>query len=112
MEGESEVIEYDGRADIVKFRQRAQLRRYAGTVLNDTIDGVVIVYDNTTSILAVDGGPAKTGPDGQNQRVRAMLTPRAVESRPANTLPVPAVPAVPASAPALRPSTTLGGTKQ
>lgn len=108
MEGEAELIEYDGRADTVKFRQRAQLRRYAGTVLNDELNGGVIVYDNTTSILTVDGGPAKPGQDGQNQRVRAMLTPRVDESPPSNT---PA-PATAASSPALRSSTTLGGTKQ
>ena len=30
IEGEGEVIEYDGRADTVKFSKRAQLRRYRG----------------------------------------------------------------------------------
>lgn len=109
MEGEAEVIEYDGRADTVKFLRRSQLRRYIGSQLNDTMDGVVIVYDNTTSVLTVDGGPAKAGEPVQNQRVRAMLTPRVDESRPGN---VPPAPALPASTPVLRSTTTLGGPKQ
>jgi lipopolysaccharide export system protein LptA len=101
MEGEAETIEYDGRADTVRFLQRAELRRYLGTTLSDEMSGVVIVYDNTTSVLTVDGGPAKAMPDGTAPRVRAVLTPRSDEGRAA-----PA--AVPASAPALRRSATVG----
>jgi lipopolysaccharide export system protein LptA len=101
MEGEAETIEYDGRADTVRFLQRAELRRYLGTTLSDEMSGVVIVYDNTTSVLTVDGGPAKAMPDGTAPRVRAVLTPRSAEGRAA-----PA--AVPASAPALRRSATVG----
>jgi lipopolysaccharide export system protein LptA len=101
MEGEAETIEYDGRADTVRFMQRAELRRYLGTTLSDEMSGVVIVYDNTTSVLTVDGGPAKAMPDGTAPRVRAVLTPRSAEGRAA-----PA--AVPASAPALRRSATVG----
>ena len=119
MEGESEVIEYDGKADTVKFLQRAQLRRYIGTGLNDEMSGVVIVYDNTTSVLTVDGGPTKTGADGVASRVRAMLTPRIDESRPRSpaALAASAAQAVPtpassAPAPALRRSTTLDTSKK
>jgi lipopolysaccharide export system protein LptA len=101
MEGEAETIEYDGRADTVRFLQRAELRRYLGTTLSDEMSGVVIVYDNTTSVLTVDGGPAKAMPDGTAPRVRAVLAPRSAEGRAA-----PA--AVPASAPALRRSATVG----
>ena len=118
MEGESEVIEYDGKADTVKFLQRAQLRRYIGTGLNDEMSGVVIVYDNTTSVLTVDGGPTKTGADGVAPRVRAMLTPRIDESRPrspaaaASAAQAAPAPASSAPAPALRRSTTLDTSKK
>jgi lipopolysaccharide export system protein LptA len=107
MEGEAEVIEYDGKADTVRFVQRAELRRYLGTVLNDEMTGVVIVYDNTTSVLTVDGGPARNKPDGAAPRVRAVLTPRSDESRPAGAASAPVV--VPA--PVLRRSATVGGQK-
>ena len=102
IEGEAEVIEYDGKADTVRFLQRAQLRRLVGTTLQDEMSGAVIVYDNTSSVLTVDGGPAKSA-----TRVRAMLTPRVDESRSALPAPGPA-----ASVPALRRSATLGGDKK
>jgi len=102
MEGEAEVIEYDGKADTVRFLQRAELRRFLGTTLNDEMTGAVIVYDNATSVLTVDGGPAKTMPDGTTPRVRAVLTPRSEAPRAA---PAPAAGAAPA---ALRRSATVG----
>ncbi len=108
MEGEADLIDYDGKADVVKFLQRAELRRFMGTTLNDEISGVVIVYDNTTSVLTVDGGATKTA-DGSPPRVRAMLTPRvANETRPGATSPVPAA----STATTLRRSATLGGDKK
>ena len=108
LEGEAEVIEYDSKADTVRFLQRAELRRYLGTTLNDEMTGVVIVYDNSTSVLTVDGGPAKAKPDGTAPRVRAVLTPRQDEPRAAG-----APPAAPAAVPApvLRRSATVGGQK-
>jgi len=109
MEGEAEVIEYDGKADTVRFLQRAELRRYLGTTLNDEMTGVVIVYDNTSSVLTVDGGPAKARPDGTAPRVRAILTPRVDEGRPGAAAPVPAAASAPA--PVLRRSATVGGQK-
>lgn len=106
MEGEAEVIDYDGKADVVKFLQRAELRRYLGSTLNDEISGVVIHYDNTTSVMTVDGGATRAAADASPPRVRAVLTPRAGEPRGAASAPPPAPPAV------LRRSTTLGGDKK
>ncbi|MFY3385824.1 lipopolysaccharide transport periplasmic protein LptA [Paracidovorax sp. MALMAid1276] len=110
IEGESEVIEYDGKADNVRFITRAELRRYRGSVLSDEITGAVIVYNNTTDVFTVDGqrasstsaaGAATPAPGG---RVRAVLSPK---DPPPNAAAAPAAPA--ASAPALRPSNSLGG---
>ena len=107
MEGEAELIEYDGKADTVKFSRRAILRRYIGSTLNDEITGQVIVYDNTASVMSVDGGPAATGTSGSG-RVRAVLTPRNDDTR--NTATPPKAPAAPAAP--LRKSSTLGGAKK
>ncbi len=108
MEGESELINYDGKADAVTFQRRAVLRRYVGSKLSDEITGDVIVYDNITSVLTVDGGTAKPGVDGSTGRVRAVLIPRTDDKNPAA-----GAPRTPASAaPALRRSTTLGGDKK
>lgn len=105
MEGEAELIEYDGKADTVKFSRRAILRRYIGSTLNDEITGQVIVYDNTASVMNVDGGPAATADSGRGGRVRAVLTPRNDETR--NSTTAPKTPAAP-----LRKSSTLGGDKK
>jgi lipopolysaccharide export system protein LptA len=108
MEGEAELIEYDGKADTVKFSRRAILRRYVGSTLNDEITGQVIVYDNTASVMNVDGGPAATDATGRGGRVRAVLMPRNDEARTGTTAPkAPDAPAAP-----LRKSSTLGGDKK
>src|SRR5450830_1363818 len=46
VEGEGETIEYDGRADTVKFIKQAQLRRFRGATLSDELSGAVILYNN------------------------------------------------------------------
>ena len=113
IEGESEVIEYDGKADNVRFITRAELRRYRGSVLNDEITGAVIVYNNLTDVFTVDGqrtpstntaGDVPT-PGG---RVRAVLSPK----DPAAAGSAAPAAAAPASAPVLRPSNSLGGGAQ
>jgi lipopolysaccharide export system protein LptA len=100
IEGEGEVIEYDGKADRVKFVKRAELRRYRGASLNDEVVGSLITYDNGTDVFSVDGGPSSPAAGG---RVRAVLAPRGGASAPAAPAPVQ---------PKLRPSTTLDGEKK
>jgi lipopolysaccharide export system protein LptA len=95
IEGEGEVIEYDGKADRVKFIKRAELRRYRGATVSDEMVGSVITYDNGTDVFSVDGGPASPAVGG---RVRAVISPRPGASAPAGTG---------QSAIQLRPSTTL-----
>lgn len=101
IEGEAELIEYDSRADTVKFTQKAQLRRYRNATLGDELSGGVILYDNTTDVFTIDGGVAKGAPGAPPGRVRVMLTPQ------------PEAAATPAaSGPKLRDSTTLGGDRK
>ncbi len=100
IEGEGERIEYDSRADLVKFIKRAVVRRYNGATLVDETTGSLIVYDNNTDVFTVDGGAENRTAANPSGRVRAMLTPRGAMA--------PAAPAVAGPAPALRPSTTLG----
>ena len=103
IEGEGEVIEYDSRADTVKFITQAQLRRYRGATMNDEFTGAVIVYNNTTDVFTIDGNALSKGASAApNGRVRAMLTPAPDKS--ANK---PAVPPLPN--PELRSSPTMDG---
>ncbi|MDQ3060793.1 MAG: lipopolysaccharide transport periplasmic protein LptA [Pseudomonadota bacterium] len=109
VEGEGERIEYDSRADLVKFVNRAVVRRFKGATLADETSGALIVYNNTTDVFSVDGGANNRSAANPSGRVRAMLSPRTAASAPATPAPTPA------AAPALRPSTTLGtgtGTNQ
>lgn len=98
IEGEGELIDYDGRADTVKFVTRAQLRRYHGVVLNDEFNAGVIVYNNTTDVFTLDGaqGAGSTGSSGQPGapagRVRAMLTPKSEAGASAPGTPLQASP--------------------
>lgn len=88
IEGEGDVIEYDGRADMLKLIRNAQLRRFRGAKMTDEVIGAEIRYNNITDEFMVDGAVAKGETPG---RVRAVLTPKA------NTVATPA--SAPASAP-------------
>lgn len=103
IEGESELIEYDGRTDRVRFVRSAELRRLRGTTLADQLTGSLIVYDGSTDAFSVDGAPAQGG----SGRVRAVLTPRAAPAAGST----PAAPGKAEPAPALRPSPSLGGAR-
>ncbi len=90
IEGLAERIEYDGKADTVRFIGRAVIRRYRGGTLADETAGNVITYDNIAEVFSVSGGGVPGSSDG---RVRAVLTPRdAAASAPA---PAPSTPAPP-----------------
>jgi len=104
IEGEGETIEYDGKADRVKFVGRAEMRRYRGTELSDETSGAVITYNNTTEQFNVDGNPGGATPANPGGRVRATIGPKPGASAPA--------PAAAANPPArLRPSSNLSGEK-
>jgi lipopolysaccharide export system protein LptA len=114
IEGEGETIEYDGKADIVKFIRRGEMRRYRGGQLSDEVTGSVIVYNNITDVYTVDGqktsGGLPSSSVGQGGRVRAVMSPK--DGTPGATTPgAAAKPAVPAGEP-LRQSLTIGGEKK
>ena len=75
IEGEAERLEYDGRADLVKFITNAQVRRLRGATPADEIAGNLITYDATTEKMNVSGG-AKSTPANPGGRVTATLSPR------------------------------------
>ena len=105
IEGEAELIEYDSRADKVKFIRRAVLRRYNGSVLADETTGAQINYDNVSDVFTVEGGAESRTSGNPGGRIRAMLTPRSASS--AANAPTPGGPS-----PTLRPSTTFGTEKK
>jgi lipopolysaccharide export system protein LptA len=100
VEGQADRIEYDGRADAIRFVGNASVRRLRSGVVADEIQGSQIVWDNTAELFSVQGGNASAAGGG---RVRAVLAPRDGNAAPAAA---PAAPA--ASAPVLRPSSQIG----
>jgi len=97
IEGTGQRIDYDSKADTVRFTGNAVLKRFKGTQLNDETTGNVIVYNNTTDVFTVDGGVANRTASNPTGRVRAMLTPVPKEG----AAPPPPPPAPPAT---LKPS--------
>lgn len=74
IEGTGNTIEYDGRADTVRFIKQAQLRRLRGGTLADEVNGDTVLYENLADRFSVDGAPKTAA--GTGGRVRAMLTPK------------------------------------
>ena len=110
IEGEADRIEYDSRADNVKFIGHAVMRRLLGAKVNDETTGALIVYDQGKDTFTVNGSAvppdASVAAGAGGGRVKALLTPRPATPAPAAGAPRPATPA---PGTGLRPSTTLGG---
>jgi lipopolysaccharide export system protein LptA len=88
IEGESDVIEYDGRTDLVKLIKNAQLRRLRGAKMTDEVTGAEIRYNNATDEFTVNGAATTGGGAG---RVRALLTPKSASPAPAASAPATGV---------------------
>jgi lipopolysaccharide export system protein LptA len=91
IEGWSERIEYDSRADKVQMFNRAMLKRG-----QDEVRGNYISYDANTEFFQVTGGGTKSAtarPGAGDGRVRAVMQPRPKDEKAAT----PAVPLKPDS---------------
>lgn len=76
IEGEAERLEFDSKADTVRFTHKASVRRLRGTAVADEVTGAHITYDNTAELFTVSGGAAGATLANPSGRVRAVLTPR------------------------------------
>ena len=105
VDGEAERLEYDGKADTVRFVTNAAVRRLRGTAVADEITGNLVTYNSVSEVFNVSGGAVT--PANPTGRVRAVLTPREGSAAAAESA------SAAASRPAatLKPSTTLGGDK-
>jgi lipopolysaccharide export system protein LptA len=75
VEGSAERIEFDGRADTLRFVGQAGLRRLRDAGVVQEITGGVAVWNNATEVFTVEGGAkSAANPTG---RVRTVLAPRA-----------------------------------
>jgi lipopolysaccharide export system protein LptA len=85
VEGTADRIEFDGRADTLRFLGNGAVRRLRGGTLADEITGASILWDNTAEVFKVEGGATTAAnPTG---RVRAVLSPRVEPAASAPTNP-------------------------
>ncbi len=111
VEGEAERIDYDGKADTVKFLGQAVMRRFRGATLADETSGTQIDYNNLSNVFSVLGGSGNVSPLNPSGRVRTMISPR--EAAASGTPTTSLTPSQPNRAtPSLRSSPQLGGAIQ
>jgi lipopolysaccharide export system protein LptA len=103
IEGQAERLEYDSKADTVRFVNAAVVRRLRGTAVADEITGSVVSYDASSEVFSVSGGAPNA--NGTGGRVRAVLTPREGSAAAAEAA---AQAATPSPVPAQQPSTAPG----
>lgn len=90
VEGTADRIEFDGRADTLRFIGNGAVRRLRNGSVADEITGAQILWDNVAEVFKVEGGASSaTNPGG---RVRAVLSPRV---EPAASAPVQTAPLTP-----------------
>lgn len=105
IDGQADRLEYDERADTVRFVNNAVVRRLRGATIGDEITGQQISYDNTTEVFSVVGGTPSNTAGSPGGRVRAVLTPREGTAAAAEA-------ASQAGGTRLRPAPALGGDKK
>lgn len=101
VEAQAERIEYDGATDTLRFTGQAALRRLrAGSVVDETL-GALIVWDNRSETLTVQGGaPTPANPSGRVRATFGPAAPKAASAPAARGEPLP-----------LKPSRALGEPK-
>lgn len=101
LEGQADRVEFDGKADTLRFIGNGVVRRTNGRETVDEISGELITWDHGAEQFSVQAGGAASAPGG---RVRATFAPRQKASE-AAAAPTPAAPAsAPAPARAPRPA--------
>jgi lipopolysaccharide export system protein LptA len=80
VEGLADRVEFDGRAEVLRFIGSGVVRRLRGGETVDEITGALITWNHGTELFSVQGGtPTAANPSG---RVRAVLSPRPAASAP------------------------------
>lgn len=93
VEGVADRIEFDGRAEVLRFVGNGAVRRLRGGSVADEITGALITWDANAEVFSVQGGGAG-GAGVPGGRVRAVLSPRVEPSAPVPPV-APATPSTP-----------------
>lgn len=84
VEGCGQQLEYDGKTEIVKFTDKAQLKRYEGERLTDEVYGTTIIYESLSEFFTVD---SQTGAKREIPgRVKVIIQPKVEAEQPKPTV--------------------------
>ncbi|MBU6272889.1 MAG: lipopolysaccharide transport periplasmic protein LptA [Betaproteobacteria bacterium] len=97
--GRAQQLDYDGKAEVVRLIDRAQLKRLEQDRVTDEVHGSLIVYDGRSEQFSVDGGSRGATAENPGGRVRLVIQPRSETGAGAGPS-GPAVTLKPATAPA------------
>ena len=97
--GKADRLEYDEKADTVRFTSRAIARRLTGETVTDEISGHVLVYDGQADFFTASAPSSSNAASGtEGGRVRITMSPR--EAAPPATAAPKSTPAKPSAEPA------------
>ena len=99
VQGRAQQLDYDGKAEVVRLIDRAQLRRLEQDRITDEVHGSLIVYDGRSEQVSVDGGSRGATAENPGGRVRLVIQPR-TETGAGGTPAGSSVPLKPANTPA------------
>lgn len=113
VEGFGLEISYDGKTEIVRFVDKAYVRRLEKTKVMDEIQGKVVIYDARNENYTVESGGSGTTATNPDGRVRVTIQPKTPETGSAtpSSSPTASPKALPAKSSGLQSATSLGLTR-
>jgi lipopolysaccharide export system protein LptA len=113
IEGYGLEINYNGKTEVVRFIDKANVRRLEKEKVMDEIQGKIVIYDSRNENYTVEGGSNEsatgTNPSG---RVKVTIQPKNVDEASSTPNKISTPPPKPASGnPALRPERSLNTSK-
>jgi lipopolysaccharide export system protein LptA len=113
IEGYGLEINYNGKTEVVRFTEKANVRRLEKEKVMDDIQGKIVVYDSRNENYTVEGGSSESA-TGSNPsgRVKVTIQPKNTDDVPASSAKTTAIAPKPASSiPILRPERSLNTPK-
>ena len=75
--GTAQQLDYDGKTETVKLKDKANLKRLENDRVTDEVHGNLIVYDSRSEFFSVEsGGPQAATPENPAGRVRVVIQPK------------------------------------
>jgi lipopolysaccharide export system protein LptA len=76
VEAYGSTLDYDGKTEVVKFIEKAYLKRLEKGKTTDEVYGAVVTYDAKTEIFNVEAGGSAVSPTNPAGRVKVIIQPK------------------------------------